>query len=62
MGRMRPRTEAIQKNSVEAIKEAQTILSAEQWAKVPERIKTPRSGFGQPGQGGQQRRPPPEFN
>ncbi|MEP7346952.1 MAG: hypothetical protein ABI877_16905, partial [Gemmatimonadaceae bacterium] len=32
MGRMRPRTEAIQKNSLEAIKEAQAILSAEQWA------------------------------
>jgi hypothetical protein len=63
MGRVRPRTEAMQKNSLEALKEVQAILTPAQWAKVPDRIKTPRSPFGGPGgQNGQgaQRRPPPD--
>jgi hypothetical protein len=61
MGRMRPRSEEMQKNSVEALKVAQTILTPEQWAKVPERLRTPRAGFGGPGaQGGGRRRPPQE--
>lgn len=60
MGRMRPRTEAMQKNSLEALKEAQAILTPAQWAKVPDRIKTPRSPFGGPGgQNGQPARRPP---
>jgi len=64
MGRMRPRTEAMGKNSREALQQAQAVLSPEQWAKVPDRIKNPRSAFGPPGQGGQgqQRRPPSDLN
>ncbi len=43
----------------EAMREAQTILSPEQWAKVPETVKNPFRGFGgQGGRGGGQR--PPE--
>ncbi len=53
-GRIRPKMEAAQKDRAAALKEAQAILTAEQWEKVPERVRNPQ--FGPGGQG--QRRPP----
>ncbi len=53
-GKMRPKLEAAQKDRAAALKEAQAILTPEQWGKLPERLRNPQQGFG--GQGG--RRPP----
>lgn len=43
--------EDAQKLQAQALKDAEAVLTKEQWAKVPPRIKTPRPGF--PGVGGQ---------
>ncbi|MGQ0650375.1 MAG: carboxypeptidase regulatory-like domain-containing protein [Gemmatimonadaceae bacterium] len=56
MGRMQPRFQQLQKENEEVAKAIQAILTPEQWAKVPPRV---RNGGRFPGQGGQgQRRPP----
>ena len=50
---MRPVFESVRANSAWALKEVQTILTAEQWQQVPDRIKTPpgqRRGPGGPPQ------------
>ncbi|MDF1504928.1 hypothetical protein PYV61_18400, partial [Roseisolibacter sp. H3M3-2] len=51
----------------DALRDAQAVLSAEQWAKVPENVKNPMRGFfggpgGPGGQGGQGGRPRPPMN
>ncbi len=58
-GRMRPVLDQMQKQNGDAMREVEKILTSEQWAKVPERVKRGQlAGFGQ-GQGQQQRRRPP---
>jgi hypothetical protein len=44
----------------DALKQAEAILTPEQWAKVPANVKNPFAGFfgGPPGQGGGRGRPP----
>ena len=49
-GMMRPMLEAGRANYQKALTTAQAILTPEQWAMVPERVKKQR--------GGQERRPP----
>ncbi|HEY7567102.1 MAG TPA: carboxypeptidase regulatory-like domain-containing protein [Gemmatimonadaceae bacterium] len=57
-GRIRPVMEKLQKQNGEAMKDVEKILTSEQWAKVPERIKRGQMpGMGRPGQQ-PQRRPP----
>lgn len=57
-GRIRPVMEKLQKQNGEAMKEVEKILTSDQWAKVPERIKRGQMpGMGRPGQQ-PQRRPP----
>jgi hypothetical protein len=51
--RMRPRLEQLQQNQQAALRDAQAILTAEQWQKLPPRIRAGRAGG--PGRGG---RPP----
>ena len=46
---MRPVFEAVRANSAWALKEVQGILTAEQWAQVPDRIKAPRGQRRGPG-------------
>ena len=53
-GKLRPRLEAQGKERAEMLKAVQAILTAEQWEKVPERVRNPPQGFGGPGG---QRRP-----
>ena len=55
-GKIRPKMEAAQKERAAALKVAQTILTPEQWSKLPERVRNPQQGFGGPGG---QRRPQP---
>jgi hypothetical protein len=43
---MRPLLQAIRDANASALKEAESILTADQWRQVPDRIKTPRQGFG----------------
>ena len=45
-GQIRPKLEEGRANLQRALDDAQSILTAEQWAKVPERVKNPMSGFG----------------
>jgi hypothetical protein len=54
---MSPKLNGIRANNSAALGEAKGVLSAEQWAKVPDSVKTPR---GAPGQGrrGERRVPP----
>lgn len=52
---MRPKLTEARAMYAQALKDAQSILSTEQWAKVPASVKTP-AGFGGPG-GGPGRRP-----
>jgi hypothetical protein len=47
--RLRPQVERLQQNQQAAIRQAQQILTAEQWRRVPNRIRNGR-GFG-PGRG-----------
>jgi hypothetical protein len=51
--RLRPALEKVQANQQAALRQAQAILSADQWAKLPPRIRNGRGG----GPGG---RPPGE--
>ena len=51
--RMRPRLEQLQRNQQTALQAAQAILTAEQWQRVPPRIRAGRGGG--PGRAG---RPP----
>ncbi|MGH7711323.1 MAG: carboxypeptidase regulatory-like domain-containing protein [Gemmatimonadaceae bacterium] len=51
--RIRPILEKIQKSNVDAMRDVEKVLTSDQWAKVPERIKRGQM----PGMG-QQRRPP----
>ena len=58
-GRIRPVLDKLQKQNGDAMREVEKILTSEQWAKVPERVKRGQM----PGMGGQQgrqegRRPP----
>ena len=55
MGRMQPRLQQVQKDNETTMKEIEAVLTPEQWAKVPARLK---NGGRFPGQGGQPRRPP----
>ena len=55
MGRMQPRLQQMQKDNETTMKEIEAVLTPEQWAKVPARLK---NGGRFPGQGGQPRRPP----
>jgi hypothetical protein len=48
--RLRPQVERLQQNQQAALKKAQEILTADQWRRVPNRIRNGR-GFG-PGRGG----------
>jgi hypothetical protein len=54
MGRMTGRFEQIRKDNEAAVKRIEAVLTPQQWAKVPPRVKNP-ARF--PGQGGAQRRP-----
>ncbi len=57
-GRIRPAMEKLQKQNGDAMREVEKILTSDQWAKVPERIKRGQlPGMGRPGQQ-PQRRPP----
>ncbi|MGH7694376.1 MAG: hypothetical protein ACRENH_05320, partial [Gemmatimonadaceae bacterium] len=57
-GRIRPVMEKLQKQNGDAMREVEKILTSEQWAKVPERIKRGQMpGMTRPGQQ-PQRRPP----
>lgn len=47
---LRPQLQSVQAGTQKAIAAVQAILTPEQWAKVPERIRTPRRGPG--GEGG----------
>jgi hypothetical protein len=50
---LRPALQSAQAGVRKAIADVQAVLTAEQWAKVPERIRTPRGrGAGGPGGGG----------
>jgi hypothetical protein len=50
---LRPTLQSAQAGVRKAIADVQAVLTAEQWAKVPERIRTPRGrGAGGPGGGG----------
>ena len=51
-GRIRPKMEAAQRERAATLRHVQEILTPEQWAKVPERVRNPQAG---PGGG---RRPP----
>ena len=53
-GRIRPIMEKIQKSNADAMRDVEKILTSDQWAKVPERIKRGQMGMGA------QRRPPAE--
>ena len=53
-GKIRPKMEASQKARAATLKEVQAILTPEQWAKVPERVRNPQQFPGGPGG---QRRP-----
>jgi len=55
-GRIRPRMEAQQRERAAVMQQVQAILTPDQWAKVPERIRNPQQFPGGPGGG--QRRPP----
>jgi hypothetical protein len=57
MTRIRPRLEQARTEYQGALREVQSVLTAEQWAKVPANVKNPPAIGGQPGQGGQRRRP-----
>lgn len=58
-GRIRPLLEKVQKQNADAMRAVEKILTSEQWAKVPERIKRgQRPGMG--GQGRQEGRRPPQ--
>jgi hypothetical protein len=46
MGSFRPRLDESRKASEHALDEAKKILTSEQWAKLPDRIKNPNRGFG----------------
>ncbi len=46
---LRPQLQAVQVGTQKAIAAVQAVLTPEQWAKVPERIRTPRRGQGGPG-------------
>ncbi len=54
MGRIRPVLEKLQKSNADAMREVEKVLTSEQWAKVPQRIKRGQM----PGMGQPQRRPP----
>jgi hypothetical protein len=54
-GKIRPKLEAMRKEREAAIKEIQAVLTPEQWAKLPDRIKNPQQGPGGPN--GQRRIP-----
>ncbi|MEW5917350.1 MAG: hypothetical protein AB1762_13135, partial [Gemmatimonadota bacterium] len=54
--RIRPVLERIQRSNADAMREAEKVLTSEQWAKVPERIKRAQM----PGMSQPQRRPPSE--
>jgi hypothetical protein len=55
-GRIRPVLERIQRSNSDAMREVEKVLTSEQWARVPERLKRGQMpGLGQP-----QRRPPGE--
>jgi len=54
-GALRPKLEEGRANAQKAVAEAEAILTAEQWARLPDRIKN----AGQQQQGGQNRRPRP---
>ncbi len=45
MPKLRPQLDKLQKNQQDALKQAQAILTTDQWAKVPNRVKNGR-GFG----------------
>lgn len=47
MGRMTGRLEQIRKDNEEAVKRLQSVLTPEQWAKVPPRVRNPARGPGQ---------------
>ncbi|MGQ0641074.1 MAG: carboxypeptidase regulatory-like domain-containing protein [Gemmatimonadaceae bacterium] len=46
-GRIRPVMEKIQKSNADAMREVERVLTSEQWAKVPERVKRGQIGMGQ---------------
>jgi len=56
MARMRPQIEKLQQNQQTALKQAEAVLTKDQWARVPNRIRNGR-GFGP---GGIPGRPPSE--
>lgn len=56
MRTMQPRLEQMRNDNEAALQRIQSVLTAEQWAKVPERVKTAGRGPGR--QGAQPRRPP----
>lgn len=57
-GRIRPIMEKLQKQNADAMHEVEKVLTSEQWAKLPERVKRGQMpGIGRPGQG-PERRPP----
>jgi hypothetical protein len=62
-GKLRPQLEKLQQNQQDALKKAEAVLTKEQWAKVPNRIKNGR-GFGGRGGGAPDtpRRPPGDTN
>ncbi|MBA2626736.1 MAG: carboxypeptidase regulatory-like domain-containing protein [Gemmatimonadales bacterium] len=49
---LRPQLQAVQTGAVKALAQVQAVLTPEQWARVPERIRVPRRG-GPGGPGGQ---------
>jgi hypothetical protein len=55
MGRMQPRLQQVQRENEAVLKSIEAILTPEQWAKVPPRV---RNAGRFPGQGQGQRRPP----
>ena len=57
-GRIRPMLEKVQQDNAGAMREVEKILTSDQWAKVPERVKRGQFGFGQGQQQNPRRRPP----
>ena len=55
--RIQPMIREIQAGYIAGLDGVQRVLTAEQWAKVPARIKNPRAGVGPGGQGGGARPP-----
>ena len=55
MAQLRPKLEEGRKNMTGAMKQAEGVLTPEQWKQVPQNVRNPFSGFGQPA--GNQQRP-----